>query len=222
MSNIFQRVRDITLATLNDHLERSEDPIRVIDSFLLKTRHEIEEAERLYHQYLVHANQMKRQLNQAEELRERREQQALMALKAGEELAAKLALQEKMMHEEKVIHYTELYEKSKQAILELEAQLQALKNEFQSAYDKRQIYIARMQTIHLQQRMNERIGQYGHQQVNGMFRRLEDRVNDMEWETNSIRDVRGTNGGYNGGFERESKLDQELQRLKQKLNTSKE
>ncbi|MCG7410389.1 PspA/IM30 family protein [Paenibacillus sp. ACRRX] len=222
MSNIFRRVRDITLASLNEHLEKSEDPIRLIDQFLMRTRQEITEAERLYQQYVMHANQMKQQLNQAAELRDRREQQALLALKANEEYAAKLALQEKLMHEEKVLNYTDLYDKSKQAILDLEEQLHTLKSEFQTVYDKRQMFIARMQTIRLQQRMNER-GLGNPNQVDGMFRRLDDRVTDMEWESQSLRDVRRMNeASYRGSYEKDAQVQQEMERLKQKLNTPKE
>lgn len=222
MSNIMRRVRDITLATLNEHLEKSEDPVKLIDQFLMRTQQEIGEAERLYQQYVMHANQMKQQMNQAVELRDRREQQAMLALKAGEEYAAKLALQEKLMHEEKAENYEELFEKSKQAILELEEQLHTLKSEFQTVYDKRQMYIARMQTLRLQQRMNERAGFYGGQQVDNMFRRLDERVSDMEWDSQSLRDVRRMNEGGYRTYERESQLQQEMERLKQKLNQPKE
>ena len=222
MSNIMRRVRDITLATLNEHLEKSEDPVKLIDQFLMRTQQEIGEAERLYQQYVMHANQMKQQMNQAVELRDRREQQAMLALKAGEEYAAKLALQEKLMHEEKAQNYEELFEKSKQAILELEEQIHTLKSEFQTVYDKRQMYIARMQTLRLQQRMNERAGFYGGQQVDNMFRRLDERVSDMEWDSQSLRDVRRMNEGGYRTYERESQLQQEMERLKQKLNQPKE
>lgn len=223
MSNIIRRVRDITLATLNEHLEKSEDPVRLIDQFLMRTQQEIGEAERLYQQYVMHTNQMKQQMNQAIELRDRREQQAMLALKANEEYAAKLALQEKMMHEEKAQHYEDLYEKSKQSILELEEQLHTLKSEFQTVYDKRQMFIARMQTLRLQQRMNERSSFYGGQQVDNMFRRLDDRVSGMEWESQSLRDVRRMNEeNYRTSYEKESQLQQEMERLKQKLNRPKE
>ncbi|MBR2569350.1 MAG: PspA/IM30 family protein [Paenibacillus sp.] len=222
MSGIFRRVRDITLASLNEHLDRAEDPIQLIDQFLMRTQQEINESERLYKQYVMHANQMKQQMNQAVELRDRREQQALIALKANEEYAAKLALQEKLMHEEKAQHYTELYNRTKDSILELEQQLHTLKGEFQTVYDKRQLYIARMQTIRLQQRMNERTNHFGGNQTDGMFRRLDDRVTDMEWETQSLNNIRHMNQNIQGSYEKEAQLQQEMQRLREKLNTPKE
>lgn len=83
MSGILKRVRDITMATLNERLDKVEDPVRLIDQFLMRTRHDINEADRLYQQYVMHANQMRNQMNQAQELCSRREQQAMLALKAG-------------------------------------------------------------------------------------------------------------------------------------------
>ncbi|EPY08402.1 phage-shock protein [Paenibacillus sp. E194] len=224
MSGILKRVRDITMATLNERLDKVEDPVRLIDQFLMRTRHDINEADRLYQQYVMHANQMRNQMNQAQELCSRREQQAMLALKAGEEFAAKIALQEKLMHEDKVQQYSELYEKSKDAILELEEQLNMLKSEYQAVYDKRQYYIARMQTVRLQQQMNERFGQYGVGQVDSMFRRLEDRVSGMEWETQGIQDVRRMSGQTMGNInpERDMALKREMERLKQKLDSAKE
>lgn len=224
MSGILKRVRDITMATLNERLDKVEDPVRLIDQFLMRTRHDINEADRLYQQYVMHANQMRNQMNQAQELCSRREQQAMLALKAGEEFAAKIALQEKLMHEDKVQQYSELYEKSKDAILELEEQLNMLKSEYQAVYDKRQYYIARMQTVRLQQQMNERFGQYGVGQVDSMFRKLEDRVSGMEWETQGIQDVRRMSGQTMGNInpERDMALKREMERLKQKLDSAKE
>lgn len=225
MSHIFKRVRDMTWATLNDRLDKVEDPVRFIDQFLMCTRHDMTEAGRLYQQYVIHVNQMREQMNEAQQMCTRREQQAILALKVGEPFTAKIALQEKLMQEDKVHQYTELYEKSKETLLELEEQLHLLKSEYQAIGDKRQYYMARMQTIRFQQQMNERLGQYGAGQVNSMFQRLEDQVCGMEWETQSMRDVRRMSdqppyGDPHRG--RDIALQREMERLKQKLDAAKE
>lgn len=220
--SVLKRVRDITVATLNDRLERSEDPVRLIDQFLATTKNDIIQAERLYQQVLAHTNQIRQQLQQAETLRDKREQQALLALKAGEEYVAKMALQEKILHDEKVEQYGALYEQNKNSILELEDQLNQLKSEYQAVYDKRQYYAARMETIRLQQRMNQRMNNYGTQDVPRMFNRLEDRVSDMELEAQSFRDLKrmGQDMMYQAGTQLQSVLDRELSRLKEKLDNS--
>jgi phage shock protein A len=212
-------MRDITVANLNEHLEQSQDPVKLIDQFLVSTRQDIGEAEKLRHQYASHTRQMKQQADQAAGMVHKREEQASMALKAGEEHLAKLALQEKILHEEKMEQYNELYAQSNAALQELDEQIDQLKVEYQNVYSKRQYYYARMQTIQLQQRMNQR-GHNNGQNVPRMFNRLDDQVSDLEYEAQSLRDLRrmSQDGAGTSGTMSSSTLDKELERLKQKLN----
>ncbi|RXZ84798.1 PspA/IM30 family protein [Paenibacillaceae bacterium] len=219
--SLIRRVRDITVATLNERLEKAEDPVRMIDQFLWSTREDIIQAERLYQQYSAHGSHLKQQWLQAEEQREKRERQAMTALKADEEHIARLALQEKAMHDSRAKQYKELYEQSRQNIIDLEEQLRELRSEYQAVYDKREFYTARMESLRLQQRLNERFGGYGSQsKPEGMFRRLDDRISDMEVEARSLRDLRRAGQDFitQTGATMQSVIEQELQQLKRKLN----
>ncbi|MBB3129801.1 phage shock protein A [Paenibacillus rhizosphaerae] len=220
--SVFRRVRDITVATLNERLEQSQDPVRLIDQFLASTRDDIMEAEKLVQQYSAHVRQLKQQVDQASNMKDKREEQALLALKAGEDHLAKLALQEKIIYEEKLEQYGGLLDTTRQSLTELENQLNDLKLEYQTVYSKRQYYAARMETLRLQQRMNQRMEGFGGQDVPKMFNRLEDRISDWEFEARSLRDLR--RGGQEL-FEQasgtvSSVLERELARLKEKLNNS--
>jgi len=171
-------------------------------------------------QYTAHTNGLRQQYLHAEQLKEKREQQALMALKAGEESVARLALQEKILHEEKAEQYKELYEQNKRMMLELETQINQMKHDYQLVYDKRQYYAARIESLRLAQRLNERWGTQA--QTGGaprMFERLEDRVSDLELEVNSLRDLRRMDReiSMQAGASNQSVLDRELQALKRKL-----
>ncbi|SDX48828.1 PspA/IM30 family protein [Paenibacillus sp. PDC88] len=215
---VFRRMRDITAATINEHLEQSQDPVKLIDQFLMDTRNEIGEVEKLHQQYSRHTRQLKQQVDEASAMIAKREEQALLALKAEEDHLAKLALQEKMLYEEKYKQYIELYDQSRDALTELEEQLDHLKTEYQAVYSKRQYYYARMQTIQLQQRMNERSGQYGGRHVPGMFNRLEDRVSDLEYEARSLRDLRrGEQSRETTQYSVSDLLEREMAKLKKKL-----
>ncbi|RAV19214.1 PspA/IM30 family protein [Paenibacillus contaminans] len=217
--SILRRMRDMTVATLNERLEQSEDPVRLIDRYLIEQRQHIQEAERLYTQAMHHAQTLRQHYLTAEQYKEKREQQALVALKAGEDEVARLALHEKMQHEEKSNQYRELYEQSKQAILELEDQLRQLKADHDEVAAKRSYYMARIETARLQQRMNNYMGSTGFNPTPRMFNRLEDRVSDMEMEARSLSDLRkiGREAMLQVGMTLNTALDQELNKLKQKL-----
>ncbi|MFC6331824.1 PspA/IM30 family protein [Paenibacillus septentrionalis] len=218
---IFRRIRDISVATLNDRLEKAEDPVKLIDQFLWSTRDDIIEAERLQQQYLTHTNQLKAQWLQAEQQIEQKEKQAMIALKAGEEMIARSLLTEKTMFVETANNYRELYEQSNASLLELEAQLKELRTEYQMVYDKRSYYVARMESIRLQQRLNQRMSFNNGQQPGEVMRKMETRIQDMEYETQSLRQLRKENGVYGESIKtnrRSAEVDLELQQLKDKLN----
>ena len=217
--SIMKRVRDISVATLNDRLERAEDPVKLIDNYLTEQGEQIRQSEKLQQQCLQHATQLKLQYTQAEQLRDKREEQALLALKAGEDNLARLAVQEKMLHEEKVVQYKQLYDTTMQSINELTKQLDELKADYQEVYNKRQYYVARMQSVQLQQRMNERLGFASTAGGDRMFQRLEDRITGLELEAKSLSDVRrqGQQLLYDAGVSVKGILDVELAKLKQKL-----
>jgi phage shock protein A len=53
--SILKRMRDISIATLNEKLDQAEDPVRLIDRFLAAQSEQIAESEKLYKQVVEHA-----------------------------------------------------------------------------------------------------------------------------------------------------------------------
>ncbi len=217
--SVMKRVRDISVATFNDKLERSEDPVKLIDRYLMEQNEQIQQSDKLHQQCVQHATQLKLQYVQAEQLRNKREEQAVMALKAGEDDLARLALQEKLLHDEKYMQYKQLFDQSMESIVELTKRLDELRSDYQEVYNKRQYYLARMQSAQLQQRMNERLGFAGQQSGARIFQRLEDRITGIELETQSLSEVRrkGQEFLLEAGYGVKNLLDVELSKLKLKL-----
>ncbi|MZQ82461.1 PspA/IM30 family protein [Paenibacillus sp. 5J-6] len=214
--SLLRRMRDITVASLNEHLERSEDPVRLIDQYLAAQREQLQQSERLYQQCVTHAASLRQQYLTALETKEKRENQALLALKAGEEHMARIVLQEKLQAEEKSEQYRELYEQAKQSILDLDEELQQLKADYKEVADKRSYYLARMESARLQQRLHAR-SSVSQDASPRMFGRLEERVSDMELHARTLRDVRrmGRESYYGAG---NPAVDAELEALRSRLN----
>lgn len=215
--SLMRRMRDITVATLNERLEQAEDPVKLIDQYLAAQKEQIMQSEKVHRQLMVHAQSLRQQVTSAEQMRDKREQQALIALKAGEDHVAKMALQEKLLQEEKYEQFKELYDQSKHSIVELEEQLDTLKRDFDEVLSKRQYYMARLESVRLQKRMNESM--QGAMGINGRtFHRLEERISDMEIETRSLRDVRQMGRELaHAGSAMQQALDRELSQLRTKL-----
>jgi len=217
--SVMKRVRDITMANLNDKLERSEDPVKLIDEYLTAQRDRIAQSEQLYGQCVRHMEAMREQYMQATLLAEKREQQAAIALKAGEEEIARVALQDKLLNAEKSTQYKGLYEQARSSVIELEQELATMRAEYDEVLSKRQYYAARMESIRIRQRMNEREQAAGWRGADSAFRRLEDRVSDMEMETKTLRELRRLTEEtiYQAGTAIKSGLEQELARLRERL-----
>ncbi|MEI7025134.1 PspA/IM30 family protein [Paenibacillus sp. y28] len=189
--SIWRRVRDMTAATLNEMLESSDDPVRLIDRFLSGQREQLEQSQALYRQLLHHAATLRQQMVQAEQLRDKREQQASLAVKAGEEIAARMALQEKLRYEEQALQYRRLYEESQPAIIELEERMQALKAEYDEVLAKREVVLARLESLRLQRKMQAGPGWEG-RSSHGLLYRVEDAVSELESEMRIFNELRST------------------------------
>jgi phage shock protein A len=212
-------MRDITVATLNERLEQAEDPVKLIDQYLTAQREQIMQSEKVHRQLLIHAQSLRQQVVTAEQMKNKREQQALTALKAGEDQVAKMALQEKLHHEEKYEQFNELYEQSKRSVIEMEEQIDQLKRDFDEVLSKRQYYMARLETVRLQRQMNESMQGGSYSGINGRaFHRLDERISEMEMESKALRDVRkmGRELAQAGSVMQEM-LEQELSQLRRKL-----
>lgn len=217
--SLMKRMRDITVATLNDRLEQCDDPVQLIDRVLRAQKEQIICTEKLVQQTLHHAKAVRQQYLQAEQMKEKRERQAAAALKAGEEELARLALQDKIKQEEQSVQFKQLYEQSKHAVIELEDQFNQMKSEHQEVLAKRQYYVARMESVRLQQRMNEQYNQLVRYGSVAAFGRLEERIVDMEYETKALQELRGTSNPYLRSNDQafQQTLDTELAALRKRI-----
>ncbi|WP_082651917.1 PspA/IM30 family protein [Gorillibacterium timonense] len=216
--SVWNRMRDITVATLNDRLEQSEDPVRLIDGYLASLREQIRETERLHSECANHVGAVRNQYLTALSLKQKREEQAVIALKAGEEEIARIALQEKLQQEEICAQYGPLYEEGRASLADLENQIRQLRADFDEIAARRSYYQARMESLRLQRRMNERFSGGGANPSPRAFQRLDERLSDMELESRTLNEVRrSTTQSYGSYGSNSSRLDEEMNRLMNKL-----
>lgn len=217
--SLVKRIRDISVATLNDKIENAEDPVRFIDKYLHTQKTKLAQLEKLYQQTLTHAHSVKQQYMEAETTRIKRENQAEIAVKAGEEQLAKLILLEKMQSEEKSERYRQLYEDGKQTILELEEQIRALKDELQELVDKRAFYEAKIESIRLQKQLNQVNRFIEKQDYVEQSRSIDRKFNELELQTNALREVRTDDSKTVSslGSRLQSEVEIQFEALKKKL-----
>lgn len=234
--NVFDRIAQITKASWNEMMEQNEDPIQAVNRYLHQQQRNLDELETLYREQIKHQAFVRKQFLDADEMVRKREEQAELAVKAGEDEIARMALQDRLVHEEKRKQYGELFEQTKGPVKELEERIQELSAEIREVKDKRQYYEARMQSLQLQKKMKQHQSSFSSGQH--WFNRLEDSLQELEAEVSAWFDFQPSKGSEYRGFEpqrprsndipRESfgatqkspdlaKLDEEIAKLKAKL-----
>lgn len=120
---IFKRIKMIAKADINGLLDRWEDPIFMLNEYSREMEQEMAKAQRALSRQIFAENKQAALILETKNVVEKRTRQAKLALEQGEDAIAKLAVQEKLIHEQQLSLYQQQYEA-------IQGQTQILKEKF--------------------------------------------------------------------------------------------
>ncbi len=82
---VFQRIKDMTKASVNELLDKLEDPIVMLNQYLRDMEEEIAKAEVTVAKQMANERRLKQRVDEFNRLAQEREQLAMNALKDGQE-----------------------------------------------------------------------------------------------------------------------------------------
>ena len=217
---LFKRLRDLTLATVNDLLDKAEDPVKMVNQFIRDMEEDIGDAEVAVAKQIAIEKRFLEQRDEASGLVQKRAEQAEKAIELGNEELAKKALQDKIEQQSRYETYAAEYDKAKSMADELRQKLTEMKDELLKMKSKRELLVARADAARVQKQINHTMGAFGSDNAAQGFARMEEKVNQLEAEAEASGELRGSGKSLDDEFkqlEGGSQLDKELAALKAKV-----
>ncbi|MGY4690884.1 PspA/IM30 family protein [Salibacterium sp. K-3] len=217
--SIFKRLKDVTLSNMNALLDRAEDPEKLLDQYLLDMEKDMKEAETNVAQQISIEKKFKKQLDDAVEMRDKRQEQAEKALEKGDEDLARRALEDKNKHQEKVDELTSTHENAKQSSQQLRDQLQDMKDEYEKMKAKKETLKARASSAKAQQKINESMSSFGSENASAGFDRMSEKVDELEARAETSKEMRDDSSSLDDELDELDKndVDDELEAMKAKM-----
>ncbi len=220
--SIFKRVRDITVASINEILDKVEDPVAMLNQYLRDMESEIQKAEVAVARQDALEKKWKGLVEEMEDRAKKRDRQARLAVDVGDDRVARQALADKEYCQVKIGEYQAQYETAKEQKRSLSEQLQELKDKYYELRSKKYALVARANVASAKKQMNVAISSIDTDSAARGFARIEERVMMMETDAAASERMKSH---YSGDWPDEKRawsdqVEEELAKLKAARQTA--
>ncbi|TRZ39440.1 PspA/IM30 family protein [Niallia circulans] len=140
---IFKRIKTITTSGINGLLDKTEDPIAMLNEYLREMEQELNKAQSAISKQLFAENKQSALIAQTKENIGQRTRQATSALQKGDEAAAKLAVGEKIYLEQQLSLYNQQLDAIKEQTVVLKDKFSELQTTLNELGQKKTVLASR-------------------------------------------------------------------------------
>ncbi|MCV9886421.1 PspA/IM30 family protein [Metabacillus halosaccharovorans] len=219
MFKLFKRVKTVVDSELNALLDKAEDPVKMLDQFMRDMETDIREAESAVAKQIANEKMLQKKFEDAGKMVQKRDEQAIKAIEAGNDDLARRALEDKKIHQQTLDTLKESYERAKLDSDTLRKKLDEMKSEYNEMKLKKDSLKARAESAKTRTKINRTLSGIGSDESKRGFERMEEKVLQYEAEAETSEDIRSSNKSLDDEFAalENNDIDDELAALKKKL-----
>jgi phage shock protein A len=220
MFQLFKRVKTVVGSELNAMLDKAEDPVKMLDQFMREMEADIRDAEAAVAKQIANEKMLQKKVEEAEKMAEKRQQQAVKALEAGNDDLARRALEDKKTHSAQADTMRESYERAKADANNLRSKLDEMKSEYNQMKLKKDSLKARAESAKTRTKMNRAMSSIGGDESRRGFERMEEKVLQYEAEAETSEDMKSSSRSLDDeldALDKNNDVDDELAALKKQL-----
>jgi phage shock protein A len=219
---VFSRLAQMIKANLNDLISRSEDPEKMLQQVVLEMNEQLISAKKQVAVAIADEKHLAKQLEQEKSRAGEWERRAMLAVRKGDDVLAKEALNRKKEHDSLAEQFQEQWSKQKAAVDQLKLALRRLNDKIEEAKRKKNVLIARKKRAVAQKAIQETMSGLKDESAFATFNRMETQINQLEAEAEAGAELADE---YSGDvlaqkfkdLEATTGLDGDLAALKQKM-----
>ncbi|MDH3457364.1 MAG: PspA/IM30 family protein [Gemmatimonadota bacterium] len=188
---IFQRLATVIKAQINALIGRAENPEKVLDQLLLDMRGSLAKTKQEVATAIADEKKLQAQVEKEKKASEDWERRAMLAVQEGRDDLAKQAL---IRHNEHLQHAQALHEtwvRHKGDVESLKVSLRELNDRIEDAKRKKNLLVARQRRAEAQGRIQETMSSMSDQSAFESFKRMEERIEDMERQALATAELAG-------------------------------
>lgn len=183
---IFTRAKSVFLAETNGLLDKYEQPLNMVNQYIREFEQELAKGQKALANQLFIEKRQAALVAETEANVEKRDRQAKLAVKQGEDHIARLALQEKLLQEKKLTVYREQYATIQAQTKALEEKIGQLLVQSEEYNHRRLLLASRANVASSINELNQNIVTFQTDNVAKGFARMEEKVLMMEAQVEAM------------------------------------
>ena len=215
---LFDRLSRVVRANVNDLVSKAEDPEKVLEQAVIDMQEDLVQLRQAVARAIATQKRTEQQYNKNQQEANTWQQRAQLALSKGDENLAREALTRKKSFSDTASTLKSQLDQQSNNVSTLKRNLIALESKISEAKTKKDMLKARANAAKAQKQLQETIGGIDTSSAMSAFERMEDKVLQIEAESQSAAEIGGT--GLEQQFaqlEASSGVDDELAAMKAQL-----